>query len=108
MEINETKEYEFVMKVLNLYRRILDLPINHELAEFAGFDGNHEGTYLDCVNHIIMNEDKFTEIPVNSSFGDYNSHVPMVNRYQKMLDEHNRIGAGSMFSHEEALQILNV
>jgi uncharacterized protein YfbU (UPF0304 family) len=79
---------------------------------FEGFDGNHEIIYLECVDEIITEEGKFTEIR-GQIFSDYNSHMPMLSQYKKMLSQYKKMRDNKMIkdnqklSVEEALIILN-
>jgi uncharacterized protein YfbU (UPF0304 family) len=48
---------------------------------FPGFDGNNESEYLTTANFLIKDMDRFTHFEGRK---DMNSHMPMVEAYQRM------------------------
>jgi len=108
MEITESQEYKFVTNLLDLYRRFLDLNIKHEYAKFKGFDGNYENYYMACAQYIIEDENKFPEQKEHIIGGNnMNSHIPMLDKYKRMLSEHENVSMRWEFSLEEAHKILD-
>jgi uncharacterized protein len=85
----------FVLNVLNLYRAIEDVKrsssderlLNHHYSVFPGFDGNNESEYLEFCRFLIEKQGKFQEqeqyLPKNDGM---NSHMPMYEKYQRMLN----------------------
>lgn len=90
-------EFRFVIDVVDMWsfieRRVADLsaPERAELADkagiwgkdpkFTGFDGNNEAEYLSHTRLLVEDLNRFTEFKGR----DFNSHVPLVNRYAAML-----------------------
>lgn len=108
MKINESQEYKFVTNLLDLYRRFYDLNIEHEYAKFRGFEGNYENDYMACVQYIILDENKFSEQKEHIIDGNnMNSHMPMLDKYRRMLAEHENVSIRWEFSLEEAQKILD-
>lgn len=50
-------------------------------VKFTGFDGNHEAEYLNITRFMIEDLKRYSSLGLR----DFNSHVPMVQTYQKML-----------------------
>lgn len=111
-------EGRFVLDILDLYRSIEDVKrltkderlIKHEYGIFLGFDGNNESEHLGFSRFIIQRQGKFQEqkqyLHKNDSM---NSHMPMINKYRRMLEEKNMIMIGDSWklSLEQALRILD-
>jgi hypothetical protein len=51
-------------------------------VHFRGFDGNNEGEYMSIARFLIDDLNRFT----NFKGRELNSHVPMLDRYQSMLE----------------------
>jgi uncharacterized protein len=112
------EEGRFVLEVLDLYRAIEDVKrsskdsqlIGHTYSVFPGFDGNNESEYLGFCRFLIDKQGKFQEQKQYLQKNDgMNSHMPMVEKYQRMLEEKKSISsAGSWrLTVEQALKVLD-
>lgn len=90
MSPEECKE---VLNILDMYRAITfglkKLPNNdtlktHHMAKFHGFDGNNEGQLMGYVRYFIMDLGRFEELK-EGKFPSFNSHMPMLDTYRRML-----------------------
>ena len=54
--------------------------------EFMGFDGNYETDYMMFARFLIEKQHKFAEIKEALGSCDFNSHSPMVQIYEKILE----------------------
>lgn len=98
---NELSEADcrFVLDVLGMYRA-LDLARrrfgdsaefkDHDLR-FRGFDGNEEADLYSYTLYFVVELDRFKELRDDNEYPDFNSHMPMRNRYQQMLEVFNKI-----------------
>lgn len=79
---------------------------NHYLV-FPGFDGNNESIYLAFTKFLIHKQNKFSEqkqyVLKND---DFNSHLPMINKYERMLDKWKNLQDKMNLSAENILEIL--
>jgi uncharacterized protein len=109
------KEGRFVLNVLDLYRAIEDAKrstrdpslLEHHFAVFPGFDGNNEAEYLGFCRFLIEKQGKFQEQEQYLSQNDgMNSHMPMVDKYRRMLIAAGDITAVRRLSPEKILAIL--
>jgi len=88
------EECREVLDILDMYRAItfgltkLDEsdPLRKDrLAKFPGFDGNNEGQLMSYVRYFIMDLDRYDELK-EGRLPSFNSHMPMLSTYQKMLE----------------------
>ena len=109
-------EGKFVLNILDLYRAIEDLKrssksqelYDHHFSYFAGFDGNNETEYMAFARFLIEKQGKFSEQEQYLRKNDnLNSHMPMIDKYQKMLERAESVESIWNMSVEEALEILN-
>lgn len=107
---------KFVLNILDLYRAIEDVKrstkdkeiSSHNYAFFRGFDGNNETAHMGFCRFLIETQGKFQEQkPYLIKNDNLNSHMPMIDKYQRMLDASQQIPDIWSMSPEEALQILN-
>jgi uncharacterized protein YfbU (UPF0304 family) len=84
-----------VLRILDLYRAIEDVKrssednrlLEHHLSFFRGFDGNNETEYMGFCRFLIQTQGKFQEQEQYLLRNDnLNSHMPMVETYQRMLN----------------------
>ncbi|WP_079222600.1 YfbU family protein [Stenotrophomonas maltophilia] len=106
----------FVLNVLDLYRAMEDLKrrskdsriLDHGFSYFRGFDGNGETQYMAFCRFLVEVQGKFQEqrsyLLKNDNF---NSHLPMRDKYMRMLAAAKRIPSIWEMSVDEALTILN-
>ena len=106
----------FVIEILNLYRAIEDVKgssgnaeiIAHPYSFFHGFDGNNEAEYLVFSRFLIEKQGKFREqVHYFSKNDNLNSHMPMKDKYKRMLNAAQTIDNIWNLSVQEALTILN-
>jgi uncharacterized protein len=111
-----SEEGQFVLDILSLYRAIDNLKraadsaalTDHFYSMFRGFDGNNETKYMGFARFLIEEQGKFSEQEEYLFQNDHlNSHTPMVEKYQRMLNTVavSKINIWKM-SVEEALRIL--
>jgi uncharacterized protein YfbU (UPF0304 family) len=83
-----------VRDILDMYRALgnarteigtlADLPA--DAFTFQGLDGNEEGGQYGYVTFLVEDQGRWAE----SNTGGLNSHMPMLDRYRRMLDEWQR------------------
>jgi len=55
---------------------------------FSGFDGNTETEYMTFTRFLIEKQNKFSELAkLKSTTDNYNSHIPMISIYTKLVDK---------------------
>lgn len=106
----------FVLDILDLYRSIEiikkttkdDRIIDHSFSIFPGFDGNNETEYMSFCRFLIEIQGKYQEQqPYLLKNDNLNSHMPMVQKYQRMLKQSKLILNLPSMSVDQALQILD-
>lgn len=111
MSAEECRE---VLDILDMYRAITfglqkldegDALRKHRLAKFRGFDGNNEGQLMAYVRYFIMDLDRFDELK-EGKFPSFNSHMPMLNVYQAMLERWNPIESKFELSRGQIAAVL--
>ncbi|WP_022850933.1 YfbU family protein [Limisalsivibrio acetivorans] len=115
--IFERKECEKVLAILNLYRVITNIVNQNDYDEvkehsrflFEGFDGNNETEYLRYAKFYLEDPEKFEELSNGRENDSFNSHSPMLNVYERMLDEWENIPTVKKYqlTKEEILRILD-
>ena len=103
-----------VLNILEMYRAITfslkklakdDTLRHHHLATFNGFDGNNETSLMLYVRYYIIDLNRFEElkeVPLPS----FNSHLPMLNTYQKMFKRWKELGKAHTLSQEQISTVL--
>lgn len=99
---------EFVLKILGIYhdiassyRELTDKSgIEERNIQFPGFDGNNESDLLHFVAALRKNG-RFIETIGESA---KNSHMPVVDIYQRMIDEWERLGKPQYPYSKEIIQ----
>ena len=76
----------FVGNVLDMYgalQRVTERGLKTEsyFERFVGFDGNEETEYMSYARHLVEVEKRFGYLNIQ----DFNSHMPTVRQYDKML-----------------------
>jgi uncharacterized protein YfbU (UPF0304 family) len=107
----------FVIQILNIYRQIegykLKNPDDKEVSEhpysvFSGFDGNEESRFFGFTRFLIEKQDKFVEQkPYWQKTDGLNSHMPMKDKYERMIAKWEETGSGYNFDRDRILEILN-
>lgn len=111
-------EGRFVLNILDLYRAIEDVKrstkdsrlLEHTYGVFPGFDGNNESEYLGFCRFLIEKQGKFQEQEQYFSKNDgMNSHMPMVDKYRRMLEEKKAVATRNSWrlTVEQALKVLD-
>jgi uncharacterized protein len=115
------KKVQLVLNILSMYRMIEDYKTrhpedvditNHHYGVFQGFDGNNEGFHYSFARFVIYKLGRFDEQLRYGDQRELNSHSPMVQQYEKMINKwqglsnHNK--QWNEFSHDEILSILEM
>lgn len=109
------REGRFVLEILDLYRAVEDVKRkskskkleDHNYSFFMGFDGNNETKYMAFSRFLVQEQGKFREQEKYLRKNDnMNSHMPMIPKYQRMLDESGKYDIWNM-DVEAVLSILN-
>lgn len=109
-------EGRFVLDVLDLYRAVEDVKrstrdtklLEHPFAVFPGFDGNNESKYLGFCRFLIEKQGKFQEQEQYLAKNDgMNSHMPMIDKYRRMLSAAGSTVSVRRLSPEKVLAILD-
>lgn len=87
------EECEEVINILTMYRAITfsyfninnTKNVSEKKYKFIGFDGNNEDKYYSYCNYFIMDLGRFQELTYGSSYPALNSHMPMIDKYRRML-----------------------
>ncbi len=108
---------KFVLDILGIYRMVEDYKkqnpqdeeiLNHRWGYFKGFDGNEESEYFAFTLFLIETQKKFLEqLPYKTRNDNFNSHFPVVDKYQKMVSAWKSLGRGFRLSKEQILEILD-
>lgn len=89
------EQCEFVLDTLSMHRAlhqtVQNLGLTDEMktrVQFKGFDGNAESEYLSYTQFIVLTLGKFAELkPPLQPYVSFNSHMPSVDMYNRMLNE---------------------
>lgn len=113
LSINECKE---VLDTLDMYRAITfsykeiedkgDLEA-HIYFKFSGFDGNNETKQMAYTQYFIIDLDRYQELKYDQPSPDFNSHMPMISQYRKMLNEWNNCKDKYHLAKDDIERILN-
>lgn len=87
------EECREVLSVLDMYRAITlsfqkledKTGIDEPQVRFRGFDGNNEGKQFSYAQYFIVDLGRFDELKYDSKYPDFNSHMPMLGKYRRML-----------------------
>ncbi|WP_250131935.1 YfbU family protein [Stutzerimonas nitrititolerans] len=91
-ELSE-EECKEVLNILEMYRAIAwsymqntgKSEVDERRYQFAGFDGNNETSQLSYTSYFIIELDRFQELLYGKEYNDFNSHMPMLEKYRRML-----------------------
>lgn len=109
------RDKTFVYDVLDLFRGLQDSygrlskaeakSIDKDRLEFPGFDGNNEVEHLSFVKFLIKKQERWSDLDRK---GGFNSHMPMIDVYSRMLERAKSIPATkNNLSAAEIEQILD-
>jgi uncharacterized protein YfbU (UPF0304 family) len=112
----ETLSYDnclLVIHILDMFRAITDslskvtdkTSIDTSNLKFRGFDGNNEPTFLDFAKFFCteFGGPRFPEI--GQGIDNFNSHMPTLDTYGRMLEEWNRLKNRNELSKDELISI---
>ena len=109
-------EGRFVLEVLDLYRAIEDVKraskdnrlLAHRYSFFRGFDGNNETDHMSFCRFLIEKQGKYQEQKQYLLKNDnLNSHMPMIEKYSRMLDEAKSLPDKWSMNADEALRVMD-
>ena len=87
----------FVLDALNVFELLQDgenrqfkPKREHATTKFPGFDGNNEAKLMTYARHVVEQEGRFESVERLSR--DFNSHMPTVELYQRMINAWERLG----------------
>lgn len=112
-EMSEARCRE-VIDILQMYRCIdsnLRKPENadlqeHHMSRFNGFDGNYETSEMLYAQYFILDLDRFEELRYGSEHPDWNTHMPVLDTYRRMLDVWKPLERQWNLTHEQLESIL--
>lgn len=91
------EEQRFVLDAFNVFELLQDgekLGMKpkraHAWLDFPGFDGNNETKLMSYARHIVEHEQRFEN--VRRSMDSFNSHMPTIELYQRMISAWERLG----------------
>ncbi len=91
------EDQQFVLDALNVFELVQDgikagfePSREHATILFPGFDGNNEGKLMSYARHVVEGERRFEYVERSSK--DFNSHMPTVELYQRMISAWERRG----------------
>ena len=91
------EDQQFVLDALNVFELIQDgikkgFKPAYDMAaiKFPGFDGNNETKLMSYARHVVEGEGRFEYVERSSS--SFNSHMPNVELYQRMISAWERRG----------------
>jgi len=86
-------ECQEVLDILEMYRAFawsyMGITGKKEVDErlkFEGFDGNNESNQHSYASYFIIELDRFQELLYGKEYNDFNSHMPTMDRYRRMLE----------------------
>lgn len=108
---DECKE---VLEILSMYRALTfsyqnladKTGIEEEDIHFDGFDGNEETSQYFYVKYFIVDLGRFDELTYKEKNPDFNSHLPMLDRYRRMLSVWRSYRDNHKLNNEQILSIL--
>jgi len=71
---------------------------------FPGFDGDEETTYMGYARFVVEKERRFTDLKPNTE--DFNSHMPTLERYRRMIPVWKSIDNHDQLTREDIISIL--
>ena len=120
-ELSEEGEFTMaesskIFDVLDMYRGIEnymnanpeDDEVNkHLAARFRGFDGNHELRQMQFVDFAVNRMGRYSELkPKGKESEDFNSHIPMMDEYERMVGVWQKAKNRVKLTKKEVLAIL--
>jgi uncharacterized protein YfbU (UPF0304 family) len=78
-------------------------PVPKDLA-FPGFDGNNEAAYLGYAEFLVNKQNRWTYLGTMFK-NSLNSHMPVVNKYRRMIDAWKRLGSPHLLADANAATV---
>ena len=111
------RDCDFVWDVLSLYEvirnsydKIEDAEISRDDIRFKGFDGNNEAALMDYCHFIVVDKDRFGylfDVPRGALSSALNSHLPMIDKYERMLHTWQEMGKPVLLTEEQIKELIN-
>lgn len=90
MSEEECREVLDILDMFSILKRSYDLhkdtiQLEERYVVFSGFDGNNETRQMSYTRYFVVDLDRFHEL--RGQGDDFNSHMPSLPRYRRMLRE---------------------
>lgn len=104
-----------VLDILEMYSAITisygQLKNKEEFQEdpwlkFRGFDGNNESHLMSYCHYFIIDLKRYEELTYGAEFPDFNSHLPSLDKYRRMLEVWSNLQQKYHLSPQVLKQIL--
>jgi uncharacterized protein YfbU (UPF0304 family) len=103
-----------VLDILDMYRAVtfsykkIEDPsgIEDYWLKFRGFDGNNESKQFSYVQYFITDLGRFEELKYEAEYADFNSHMPTLEKYRRMLSHWSANGKSFDLSKAELKELL--
>jgi uncharacterized protein YfbU (UPF0304 family) len=103
-----------VLDILDMYRAITysyakvddQSGIDNNWLRFRGFDGNNESSQFSYVQYFITDLGRFDELKYEAEYPDFNSHMPTLGKYQRMLSYWFEQGKSFDLSKTQLIELL--
>ena len=110
------EECEEVLDILEMYQAFAwsymnitgKKEVDDERVKFRGFDGNNESSQLSYTSYFVVELDRFQELLYGKKYSYFNSHMPTLDKYRRMLNVWKDFGTPNKMrlSMEQIEQIL--
>ncbi|MBN4078350.1 YfbU family protein [Nitrospina gracilis] len=108
------KQCEEVLEILQMYSSLKfsydtlndKSEIDEESIRFPGFDGNNETMQMVYTRYFIVDLDRYSELRYGTKLADFNSHMPSLDNYRRMLTIWEDLPNQQNLSKESILKIL--
>lgn len=91
------------------YRKLNDASgIDSLWLKFPGFDGNDESKQFSYVQYFILDLGRFEELKYGSEYPDFNSHMPTLDKYRRMLAHWRALGKSFDLNKAQLSELLEV
>ena len=103
-----------ILDILSMYRAITfsAMRLDDQAAledrdlSFPGFDGNDEALQLSYVHYFIVDLGRFDELKGEQDYPSFNSHLPMLETYQSMLEIWRSFDNKNELNADQIIQLL--
>lgn len=105
-----------VLNALDVYRAITHsyekltdkLDLKESDVRFRGFDGNNESHHMSYARYFVVDLGRYDELRKGQEYPDFNSHMPMLDEYDRMHALWSSWGRPQLMSSEKLRALLNV